>query len=220
MVNDISPSLIGRTLRDESGREIGRIISFIIDSSGNVREVLIESKGEVLIRHPIERLKCSQEDVFLIFGIERDVEEICEKMPILLKKREILESLFKNREVLPEIYENLCVEIDKSINEIRVRAQNLLKEIDDEIRWHEDSIKMLHLSRTFLEMEHGVGNIKDEVFRQSLLSILRELKSLSHKKMNLLKIRERILSLPLQCDTVLGSGLDKKAIIDVRITDK
>ncbi|MEM2163358.1 MAG: hypothetical protein QXR84_00550 [Candidatus Bathyarchaeia archaeon] len=219
MVNEIFPSLIGRTLMDESGGEMGRMISFIIDSSGNVREMLVESKGEMLIRHPVERPRCSQEDVFLIFGIEKDVEKICEKMPILLKKREILESLFKNKEILSEIYENLCVEIDKSINEIRVRAQNLLKEIDDEIRCYEDSIRMLHLSRTFLEMERGVGNIRDEVLRQSLLPILRELKSLSHKKMNLFKIRERILSLS-QYDTVLESGLDQKSIIDVRITDK
>ncbi|MEM3955447.1 MAG: hypothetical protein QW424_01675 [Candidatus Bathyarchaeia archaeon] len=218
-MNEIFPSLIGRTLRDESGEEMGRMISFIIDSSGNVREMLVESKGEMLIRHPVERPRCSQEDVFLIFGIEKDVEEICEKMPILLKKREILESLFKNKEILSEIYENLCVEIDKSINEIRVRAQNLLKEIDDEIRCYEDSIRMLHLFRTFLEMERGVGNVRDEVFRQALPPILRELKSFFHKKMNLFKIRERILSLP-QCDTVLESGLDQKSIIDVRITDK
>jgi len=112
-MNNVFPSLIGRTLKDENGKEIGRIVSFIIDSSGNVREVLIESKSEMLVRYPVERLKYSQEDVFLVFDVERRVEEICEKMPVLLKKREILESLFKNKEILPEIYESLSAEIDK-----------------------------------------------------------------------------------------------------------
>ncbi|MEM2273052.1 MAG: hypothetical protein QXX56_02410 [Candidatus Bathyarchaeia archaeon] len=219
-MNNVFPSLIGRTLKDENGKEIGRIVSFIIDSSGNVREVLIESKSEMLVRYPVERLKYSQEDVFLVFDVERRVEEICEKMPVLLKKREILESLFKNKEILPEIYESLSAEIDKSINEVRAEAQNLLKEVEDEIRRQEDLIKMLHLSRTFLEMEHGVGNVRDEVFRQSLISILKELKSASYKKMNLLKIKERISGLPLQYSIVSDINLDQKSTISVRITEK
>jgi len=79
---------------------------------------------------------------------------------------------------------------------------------------------MLHLSRTFLEMEHGVGNVRDEVFRQSLISILKELKSASYKKMNLLKIKERISGLPLQYSIVSDINLDQKSTISVRITEK
>ena len=219
-MNNVFPSLIGRTLKDENGKEIGRIVSFIIDSSGNVREVLIESKSEMLVRYPVERLKYSQEDVFLVFDVERRVEEICEKMPVLLKKREILESLFKNKEILPEIYESLSAEIDKLISEVRAEAQNLLKEVEDEIQQQENLIRVLHLSRTFLEMEHGVGNVRDEVFRQSLISILKELKSASYKKMNLLKIKERISGLPLQYSIVSDINLDQKSTISVRITEK
>ncbi|MEM1585995.1 MAG: PRC-barrel domain-containing protein [Candidatus Bathyarchaeia archaeon] len=219
-MDKIFPSLIGKTLKDENGREIGKIVSFIIDSSGNVREVLVESKSEILVRYPVERLRSAQEDISLVLNIEGRVEEICGKIPVLLKKREILESLFKNKEILPEIYESLSAEIDKLISEVRAEAQNLLKEVEDEIQQQENLIRVLHLSRTFLEMEHGVGNVKDEVFRQSLLSILRELKYASYKKMSLLKIKEKISSLAFQYGIIPDTNLDQKPAISVHITDK
>lgn len=220
MIDNVFPSLIGKPLKDENGREMGRIVSFIIDSSGAVREVLVESRNEALVRYPVGRLKCVQEDVFLVFDIERRVGEICERMPLLIKKREVLETLFKNKEILPEIYESLSAEIDKSISKIGAEAQGLLKEIECEIQQQEDLIKTLYLARTFLEMEHGVGNVKDDTFRQSLLSILREIKHISHRKMSLLKTKEKLSSLILQHSTGSSISPEQKTAISVRITDK
>ncbi|MEM1514911.1 MAG: hypothetical protein QXT26_05100 [Thermoproteota archaeon] len=37
-MDDIYPLLIGKPLKDENGKEIGRIISSIVDAPGNVRE--------------------------------------------------------------------------------------------------------------------------------------------------------------------------------------
>ncbi|MBS7640974.1 MAG: CdvA-like protein [Candidatus Bathyarchaeia archaeon] len=220
MTSTIYSSLIGKQLKDENGREIGKIISFIIDSSGTVREALVEGKSETLVRYPVSRLKFTQDDVFLVFDIERRVEEICEKMPLLLKKRDTLETLFKNKEIPPEIYEGLSAEIDKSISELETESQNLLKEIDSEVQRQEDSIKMLYLARTFLEMEHAIGNVKDDIFRQSLISILREIKYTSHRKSSLLKTKERLLGLTPQRDIGSEINLGQKSAISVRITEK
>lgn len=220
MMNGIYPLLIGKSLKDENGKEIGRIISFIIDSTGTVKEVLVESRNEVLMRYPVRRLRCTQEDVFLVFDIEGRVEEICARIPLLFRKREILETLFKNKEIPAEIYENLSAEINKLISEIESEAQNILKEIDCEIQRQEDLIKMLYLARTFLEIEHGVGNVKDDAFRQSLLSILREIKYVSQKKMSLLKIKDRLSSLAPQQNSEFSINLEQKPTISVRITDK
>lgn len=220
MIDVIYSSLIGKTLKDENNREIGRIISFIIDSSGVVKEVLVESRGEALVRYPIKRLKRSQDEILLVSDVERRVEEICEKIPLMIKRQEILETLFKNKEVLPEIYESLSAEIDKSINEMKSEMQALLKEIDCEIQQQEELIKTLYIARAFLEMEHGVGNIRDDAFRQSLLSILREIKYVSQRKMSLLKTKEKLTGLILQYGAEADLSQEKRAAISVRITDK
>jgi len=141
-----------------------------------------------------------------------------------------LESLFRNKEIPPEIYESLSAEFDKSLSELRAEAQNLLGDIDRQIQFQEDTIRMLHLARTFLEMEHGIGNIKDEVFRQSLLSILREIKYASYRKMTLLKTKDRVMSISLQTngesmepekkDLIISDYVSQKPAINVRITDE
>ena len=229
MAANIFPNLVGRSLKDENGREIGRIVSFVIDSLGEVKEVLVEIKSEEVVKYPVERLRVDREEVFLISDIEKRAEELCGKFPILLKKREILDSLFKNKNIMPEIYENLSAGFDKSIDELRFEAKNLLSDIEQQIKFQENFIKTLHLARTFLEIEHGIGNLKDDVFRQSLLSILREIKYASYRKMNLLKIKNKVSSIALQENEeevpskepslVAGDYANgEKSVINVRIT--
>jgi hypothetical protein len=215
---NIFSSLIGRSLKDENSREIGRIVSFIIDSSGAIKEVLVENKSEEMIKYPIERLKASEEEVLLVADVNKRAEKLCEDLPILLRKREILESLFKNREIMPEIYECLSAELDKLINDMKLEAQNLLSDIESQIQCQENFIKMLHLARTFLEMEHGIGNVRDDVFRQSLLSILREIKYASYRKANLLKVKDRVSNLTLQIGVNVTVG--EKPVINVHVTER
>lgn len=222
----VFPSLIGRSLKDENGREIGKIVSFIIDSSGEVKEVLAENKNEELTKYSVERIKIDQEEVFLVSEVDKRTEDLCGRFPVVYKKREILEKLFRNKEIMPEIYESLSAELDKSINEMRAEAQSLLNEIERQVKFQENMIKSLHLARTFLEMEHGIGNVRDEFFRQSLLSILREIKYASYRKMNLLKTKERILGITMQAskEGVEASTVDSyagpKPVISVRMADE
>lgn len=222
----VFPLLIGRSLKDENGREIGKIVSFIIDSSGEVKEVLAENKNEELTKYSVERIKIDQEEVLLVSEVDKRTEDLCGRFPLVYKKREILEKLFRNKEIMPEIYESLSAELDKSINEMRAEAQSLLNEIERQVQFQENMIKSLHLARTFLEMEHGIGNVRDEFFRQSLLSILREIKYASYRKMNLLKTKERILGITLQAskEGVEASTVDSyagpKPVISVRMADE
>ncbi|MBS7634970.1 CdvA-like protein [Candidatus Bathyarchaeota archaeon] len=226
MSSMVFPSLIGRSLKDENGREIGKIVSFIIDSSGEVKEVLAENKNEELTKYSVERIKIDQEEVFLVSDVEKRTENLCGRFPAVYKKREILEKLFRNKEIMPEIYESLSAELDKSINEMRAEAQSLLNEVERQVQFQENIIKSLHLARTFLEMEHGIGNVRDEFFRQSLLSLLREIKYASYRKMNLLKTKERILGITLQANkegveaSTVDSYAGQKPVISVRIADE
>ena len=224
-------TLIGKSLKDENGREIGKVVSFIMNPSGEAKEVLVENKSGVFVKYPIEKLKTDQGEILLTSNLERRVERFCERFPMLLKKREILSALFKNKKILPEIYDDLSAEFDRSIDEMRIEAQNLLNDIEHKVQSHERFIKMLHLARAYLEMEHGIGNVKEEVFRQSLLSILREIKYASYRRTNLLKVKDKVADVILQSDKkglegfeekdlTASSPVDQKPIINVRITDE
>lgn len=226
MPENIFSSLIGKNLKNEHNREIGKIVSFIIDSSAEVREVLVENKNGELMRYSIDEVKINpqQEEAYLISDIERRVEDICKSFPMICKKREVLEKLFKNKEIVPEIYESLSSRLDKSIGEMKAEAQKLLQDVEKQIQVQEEINKSLQSARVFLEMEYGVGNVGEEVFKQSLLSILREIKYVSYKKMNLLRVKDKISNIAFQADkgsvveSTENNSSGQRQVVSVHIT--
>jgi len=181
-------------VKDENAREIGKITSFLIDSSGLVREVLIENRNEEFVRFPVEGLKIDREEISLTTSIEKRAEVFSEKFPLTQKKRRILDRLKQNSEILPEIYEKLCSEFDKTLEEMKGEAKVLLEEAEKEVMVQEDYIKTLHLARTFLEIEHGIDNVKDDIYQVALIPILKEMKNASYRKINLLRIKDKVSS--------------------------
>jgi len=196
MTLDVDASdLIGRPIKDEVSKEVGKIISFLIDSSGQVEEVLVENKYGRLLKYPVDRLKIGRDEVSLTSYVDSKVEQFSEKFPIINKKRKILDTLSEHKVIPSEIYQNLCKEFDKNLKEMADDAQSLLEDMEKQIKVQEDQIKMLQLARTFLEIEHGIGSIKDEIYQQSLVSILKDIKNASQKRVSLLKTRDRIMGI-------------------------
>jgi len=187
--------LIGKTVKDDLEREVGKVVSFLIDSSGQINEVLIEKRNGTLSKYAIDRLKVSQDEIFLLSHFDKRMEIFSEKFPIVRKKRQILDKLSDSKVVPPEIYDSLCKEFDKNMKEMKSEAQNLLNDIEKEMRAQEEYIKMLQLSRALLEIEHEIGMVKDEIYQQSLMSILKEMKNSQQRKLNLLKNKDKLLGI-------------------------
>jgi hypothetical protein len=187
--------LVGKNLKDENNRDIGRITSFLIDSSGRIDEVLVENAHGNLNRFPVDTLKIDQAAVALISNIDTRIEAIAERLPIITKKRRVLDKLSENKVIPPEIYQNLCKEFDKALRGMRKEAQNLLEDMDKKAEEQEDYIGTLQMSRTFLEIEREMGTVKNEVYQRSLMSILNEIKNARQRKLTLLGIKDKISSI-------------------------
>ena len=194
-VNINAPKLVGKTVKDENNREIGRIVSFLIDSSGRAEEVLIENRFGRLTKYPVSMLKTEKDEVFLVSSVDRMVEMLSERLPTIQKKRRILDRLQENRVIPPEIYESLCKEFDKALKDMRNEARALLEDMDKQIKTQEEKIKTLQLARAFLEIEHGIGTVEDDVYKQSIVSLLKEVKTAQQKKLNLLRTKDKVASI-------------------------
>jgi len=194
-VNINAPKLVGKTVKDENNREIGRIVSFLIDSSGRAEEVLIENRFGRLTKYPVSMLKTEKDEVFLVSSVDRMVEMLSERLPTIQKKRRILDRLQENRVIPPEIYENLCKEFDKALKDMRNEARSLLEDMDKQIKAQEEKIKTLQLARAFLEIEHGIGTVEDDVYKQSIVSLLKEVKTAQQKKLSLLRTKDKLASI-------------------------
>ncbi|MCW4019684.1 MAG: hypothetical protein NWF14_00420 [Candidatus Bathyarchaeota archaeon] len=185
-VNMEASKLIGKNVKDLEEREIGRITSFLIDSSGHLQEVLIENKYGKLVKHPIEMLKIDRDEISLVSNADEKVKTLSEEFPVVKKKRKILDKLSEDKVLPPGIYENLCKEFDKILKEMKRDAQSILEDMGKEIKVQEDYVRTLQMARAFLEIEHGIGAVEEKVYQQSIMSLLKELKNAQQKKIRLM----------------------------------
>ena len=89
-------SIIGSTLKDEYGHEIGRVISITTTPSSRVKEVLVSSKGEFL-SYPRERIKINENG-------EPDLDDLREALDDILHNEYFLELLkiYKSKQKIPD----------------------------------------------------------------------------------------------------------------------
>lgn len=184
--------LVGKTVKDENEREIGRIVSFLMDELGKAKDVLVDNNYGNLARFSLDKLLMDDNGIALVSDRSKKLQSLSEQLPIIRKKRKILDKLSANKVIPPEIYENLCKEFDKNLDDMMGEAQILQKNIDKKVKVQEGRVKGLQLARAFLEIEHGIGTINDEVYKQSIMSLLKEVKSSQQAKLRMLKFKDKV----------------------------
>ncbi len=185
--------LVGKNLIDENSKEIGKVVSFIIDSSGQPQEVLVETPHGQLVKYNANLIKTNKEKVMLTSEVANNVESLMEQLPIIKKKRKILDRLVESKVIPSGIYESLCKEFDKILREMEKDAQTILEYIEEQVKIQDEQLKSLQLARAFLEIEHGVEAIEDEIYQQSIMAVLKQVKNVQQTKLNLLKTKEKVV---------------------------
>jgi len=188
--SDVS-KLIGRTVKIRGEGEVGVIVSFIMDSSGQVNDVLIEGKRGILEKYPIEMLQIEDNEVFLSSSIEKKLKILSEKLPTTKKKRQVLERLSKEKVVPQAIFESLIREFDKALKEMKAEAKSLIGKIEEQAKIQEDRIKALQMARAFLEIEHAIGTVSDEIYKRSIVTLLKDMKNSQQRRLELLRTKEK-----------------------------
>ncbi len=66
-----------------------------------------------------------------------------------------------------------------------------------------DFIKTVQLARTYLEIEHAMGNVKNEVYHQSLMSLLKEIRNASQRKVSLQETKQELTDILIEEEEAL-----------------
>jgi len=184
--------LIGKTVKIRGEGDVGTIVSFIMDPSGQVKEVLIEGKKGILEKHPIEMLQIEGNEVFLVSPIKKKIKVLSEKLPTTKKKRQVLEKLSKEKVVPQAIFDSLIKEFDKALKEMKAEAKSLIDDIEEQAKIQEDRIKTLQMARAFLEIEHAIGTVNEEIYKRSIVALLKDMKSAQQRRLELLRTKEKV----------------------------
>ncbi|MCS7119980.1 MAG: hypothetical protein RMJ07_06285 [Nitrososphaerota archaeon] len=184
--------IVGSNVIDVDGREIGSAASLIYDFCGQVKEILVVHRNEYIKRYPIEQFRVYEDGIILRTDIDDKIEFLLDTIPLVRRKKKVLDRLLNEERIPKEVYEQLNEFFSRMLGDAQSSAKGVLIEINKQIRMEEDNIKKLHLARIFLEIEHGMGNLKDEIYQRSIASILTEVKNTSYRRARLQRCKERI----------------------------
>jgi len=188
---------VGKCIKDEYGRELGKIASFAITPSGKFDAVYVEQSDGKFLKYPIDHLQFDGLDVKLISRIKSEANALCDQIPLLWRKDQALKELSEKKKISKELYEELHTNFDGALNQLKTEAQKFTEEIDKEIVRCNNEIKELNYALVHLEIEHEIGKIDDNTYGTAFAIIQENLKRVNTEKSDLELTRNKLSNILL-----------------------
>ena len=188
---------IGKQVKDEYGRTIGRVASFAVNPNGRVDFAYIEQGDGKLAKYPAESLKVEGSETILLSTTKTKAKTFCDQIPLIWRKDQALKKLVEQNKISPEVHEDLHKSFEGVLNQLKSEAQTLNEEIDKETAGCAQGIKDLNYALVNLEIEHEIGKIDDESYQAAFTIIQECLKGTNMKKSDLETMKNELLNILL-----------------------
>jgi hypothetical protein len=176
---------VGKQIKDEYGRGLGKVASFALTPNGKFDAIFIEQGNGRFLKFPTENLKFDGTDIMLISKIKSGASALCDQIPLIWRKDQALKSLVEKKKISSELYEELHSNFDGALNQLKNDAQNFTEEIDKEIDRCASEMKELNYALVNLEIEHEIGRINNESYQTAFTIIQENLKRVNIEKSDL-----------------------------------
>ncbi len=186
---------IGKPVKDEYGRSIGRIISFATTPSGKFDSVFIEYSDGRFAKQPMEAVIFNGADITLISKIKSNAAVFYDQIPFIWRKDQALKDLTDKRKVSSELYQELHNNFNTVLSQLRKDAQILLDDIAQGITRCEEELKAMSYGVLHLELEHEIGKISDEHYRSAISSLQENIKRTNAEKNDLEATKSKLSSM-------------------------
>ncbi len=188
---------IGKPVKDEYGRSVGRIISFATNPGGKFEYVFIELSGGRITKQPIELVTFNGAEVTFISKIKSRAATFCDQIPFIWRKDQALKDLNDKKKISPEMYKELHNSFSTVLSQLRKDAQILLDETMQGVTRCEEEMNILSYSVLHLELEHEIGKISDDSYRSAFAQMQENLKRTTAEKSDLETVRSKLSNILL-----------------------
>lgn len=188
---------VGKSIRDEYGRAIGKVASFVLTPSGKYDCVFIERGDGKFSKSSVEHLDFDGSDVMLVSRIKSNANALCDQIPLIWRKDQALKGLSEKNKISKELYEELHSTFDGALNQLKDEAQTLVEEIEKEIVTCAEEAKQLNYALVHLEIEHEIGQVNDENYNMAFTMIQENLKEVHEEKNDLEQMKSKLSNILL-----------------------
>jgi hypothetical protein len=176
---------VGKQIKDEYGRELGKVASFALTPSGKFDAVFIEQGDRKFSKRSVEQVKFDGTNIILISKTKSQTNVFCDQIPLIWRKDQALKELSDKKKISKELYEELHASFDGVLKQLKSEAQSFVEEMDKEIARCADEIRELNYALVHLEIEHEIGKIDDQSYHTAFAIIQENLKRANLEKSDL-----------------------------------
>src|SRR3990170_3030739 len=154
---------IGKPVKDEYGRQVGKIASFAVTPNGRVNGVFLEHGDGEFQSYPSDQFKMEGEEITLTPSIKIRVKALCDEIPLIWRKDQALNDLVDKKKIPSEMFTELHKNFEGALNQLRTDAQTNLDAIDKQIAKCNSQIRELNSRISYSATPHCHGkNLKQK----------------------------------------------------------
>jgi len=188
---------IGKPIRDEYGRQIGRIASFMVKPNGQIDGVFVEHGDGEFFRYQSDQFRVDGESIVISPSIKLKVRSLCNEIPLIWRKDQALSELSKKKRFPSDLFDILHTNFEGALNQLKKDAQTTLDNLNTQIAKCDRQIKDFHSALINLEIEREIGRIDDKAYQTAMGIIQQGLKQANEEKSDLEAMRKKLSNIIL-----------------------
>ena len=173
---------IGKPIKNEYGRIIGKVASFALTPSGKFDAVFVEFGDGQFTKQSMESLRFIGAEVTFISKIKNQASILSDQIPLIWRKDQALKDLSDKRKIAPEICQELHNSFTNVLTQLKKDAQVIIEESTIEIERCREEISSLSYAIANLEIEHEIGKVDEENYKSAFALLQEALKRATSEK--------------------------------------
>jgi hypothetical protein len=188
---------IGKPIKNEYGRIVGKVASFSLTPSGKFDAVFVEFGDGQFTKQPMENLRFSGAEVTFTSKIKNQANSLCDQIPLIWRKDQALKDLTDKRKIAPELYQELHNSFTNVLTQLKKDAQVIIEESTIEIERCQEEISSLSYAIVNLEIEHEIGKVDEENYKSAFALLQETLKRATSEKTDFELTKSKVSSVLL-----------------------
>jgi hypothetical protein len=188
---------IGKPVKNEYGRVIGKVASFALTPNGKFEAVYLEFGDGQFSKQPMESFRFNGAEVTYVTKIKSQAGTLCDHIPLIWRKDQALKDLLDKKKIAPDVYQDLHGSFSSVLGQLKKDAQVIVDEAAIEIERCKDEIVSLSYAIANLEIEHEIGKVDEENYHSAFALLQETLRRATSEKTDYELTKSRVSSVLL-----------------------
>ncbi len=188
---------VGKEIKDEYGRQIGRVASFKVTPTGRIDGIFVEHGDGEFLSYASDQIKIDNGNLVISPPLKLKAKALCNEIPLIWRKDRALNELVEKKKIPPEMYDDLHRTFEGALIQLKDNAKGLVTQIDSQVDSCNKQINELHSALINLEIEREIGRLTSDSYEKALGMIQWGLKGVNAEKSDLEALKNKLMNLLL-----------------------